>query len=225
MGIGEKIEAGLIKYRTWRKMRVVGPIGDFYRNGGQEQLYDNLPITPDDLVIDGGGYQGEWTDEMLCRYGCRSIIFEPVPQFAESLRQRYARNSRVEVCEAALSDRSGHTKITFSADGSSTFASTDNAVTFGIRLVDFAAFLRERNVSEIACLKLNIEGGEYEVLREMAEQNLLGAVRSFLIQFHIIDPDCTTKRAAIQNALAKTHKSEFDYPFVWERWDRIVGKR
>lgn len=220
MGIGERIEAGLNRYREWRKLSATGPIGDFYRSGGQEQLYRGLPIEPDDLVIDGGGYQGDWTDEMLCRYGCRSIIFEPVPQFAESLRQRYARNNRAEVCETALSDRSGHTKIVFSADGSSTFGSTDNAATFDIRLVDFAEFLRERKISEIACLKLNIEGGEYEVLREMAEQNLLSAVRCLLVQFHMIDSQSEAKRASIQKTLSKTHKCQFDYPFVWECWIR-----
>lgn len=220
MGIGEKIEAGLIKYRTWRKMRVVGPIGDFYRNGGQEQLYQNLPIAPDDLVVDGGGYQGEWTDEMLCRYGCRSILFEPVPSFAESLRKRYVRNSRVEVCEAALSNKTGHSRITFSMDGSSIFASPADATTFGISLFDVAAFLRDRGIEEIACLKLNIEGGEYDVLEQMILQNLLGTVRCLLVQFHVIDPQSEMRRASIQKALVKTHKCEFDYPFVWECWTR-----
>ena len=218
MGIGENIEAGLIKYRMWRRLRVVGPIGDFYRSGGQEQLYQNLPITPDDLVIDGGGYQGEWTDEMLCRYGCRSILFEPVPSFAESLRKRYARNSRVEVCEAALSNKTGHSSITFSLDGSSIFALPGNDTTFDIGLLDVSSFLRDRGIEEIACLKLNIEGGEYDVLERLISQNLLGTVRCLLVQFHVIDSQSEGRRASIQKALAMTHNCQFNYPFVWECW-------
>ncbi len=220
MGIGEKIETGLNIWRTWRRLRVVGPIGDFYRNGGQEQLYQNLPITPDDLVIDGGGYQGEWTDEMLCRYGCRSILFEPVPSFAESLRKRYAQNSRVEVREAALSNKTGHTRITFSMDGSSIFASPGDDTTFDIGLLDVSAFLRDRGIEEIACLKLNIEGGEYDVLEQLISQSLLGTVRCLLVQFHVIDSQSERRRASIQKALAKTHKCQFDYPLVWECWTR-----
>lgn len=220
MGIGEIIEVGLTKWRSWRRLRVAGPIGDFYRNGGQEQLYDNLPITPDDLVIDGGGYQGEWTDEMLCRYGCRSIIFEPVPPFAELLRKRYAQNSRVEVCEAAMSNKTGHTRITFSMDGSSIFTSSNEGTTFDIGLLDVSAFLRDRGIEEIACLKLNIEGGEYDVLEQLVSQNLLGTVRCLLVQYHAIDPQSERRRVSIQEAMAKTHKCQFDFPFVWECWTR-----
>lgn len=220
MGIGERIELGLFKWRTWRNMHRVGAIGDFYRGGGQKQLYENLPLKTDDLVVDGGGYQGGWTDEMLCLYGCRSIIFEPVPLFAEFLRKRYAYNGRVEVFEAALANRAGLSPIAFSQDGSSIFSAPSGADMFDVCLLDFCAFLQKRGIGELACLKLNIEGGEYDVMEQFISLDLLNMVRCLLVQFHRIEPESEARRELIQKSLRKTHQCRFDYPFVWECWIR-----
>jgi FkbM family methyltransferase len=183
-------------------------------------LYENLPLKTDDLVIDGGGYHGNWTNEILCRYGCRSILFEPVPLFAESLRRRYASNSRVEVCEVALANRTGYARIAFAQNSSSIFLMPSDAEMLDIALLDFCSFLRERGIRELACLKLNIEGGEYDVLEQLISLNLLSMIRCLLVQFHRIEPQSEARRDLIQQALRKTHQCRFDYPFVWECWVR-----
>jgi FkbM family methyltransferase len=220
VGVGERVEAVIVKWRTWRTLRTSGPLGDFYRAGGQDLLYRALPVTTGDLVIDGGGYHGSWTDEMLCRYGCRSIIFEPVAPFSAALRARYARNSNVEVLETALSNKTGRAKISFSMDGSSIFRPSSKGESFEISLLDFSAFLRERDISDVACLKLNIEGGEYDVLEQLIEVDLLRSIRSLLVQFHQVDSHSEMRRSRIQTALKRSHQCRFDYSFVWECWVR-----
>ena len=50
---------------------------------------ENFALSSDDWIVDAGGFRGEWTDEMLCRYGAKVVIFEPNPPYAARLRDRY----------------------------------------------------------------------------------------------------------------------------------------
>ena len=72
-----------------------GPLGAFYRAGGNNLLFKDLPISKDDLVIDAGGYFGHWTAGIITRYGCHSEIFEPVPAFAQMCTELFQHNRRV----------------------------------------------------------------------------------------------------------------------------------
>jgi hypothetical protein len=42
------------------------------------------------LVLDLGGYEGQWTSDIVARYGCRVHVFEPVPEFAAAIAKRFA---------------------------------------------------------------------------------------------------------------------------------------
>ena len=69
-------------------------------------------------------------------------------------------------------------------------------------------------------MKINIEGSEFPLLERMIDCDLLGEVRCFLIQFHEWHPGAYRRRRRIQRALAKTHTKVWDYPFIWEKWQR-----
>jgi hypothetical protein len=36
--------------------------------------------SPDGVVLDVRGYEGQWASDIFARYGCRIHVFEPVPQ-------------------------------------------------------------------------------------------------------------------------------------------------
>jgi FkbM family methyltransferase len=221
MGWGEQVEC-LIRERRRRRLHAdKGPHGAFYRSGGNELLFEGLPLGPEDVVIDAGGYRGEWTDEILCRYGCRSIILEPVPSFAERLTSRYRNNSRVEVVAAALGRANGTVGLTL-AENSSTI--TGAGMDLQVPLIDVTEFIDARQLEEVGCMKLNIEGGEYDVLERLAEAELLGRVRCFLIQFHNLSEESERRRQQICMQLSQQHSIIFQFPFVWECWRRRGSK-
>jgi FkbM family methyltransferase len=222
MGIGEKAEGALKRFVSWRKRRLPGAFGDFFRRGGNDLLVRELPISSEDLVNDAGGYEGSWIREILIRYGSRAIVFEPLPAQADSLRRLFQNNSRVEVIEAAIGNRNGEDILALRADASTRFAGRRHAASITIRVLDIADFLNSRGISEIGCMKLNIEGSEYEVLERLIENGLIGNVRSLLVQFHPVDADSSERRYAIQNVLGRSHVCNFDFPFVWERWTRAL---
>ncbi len=219
--IGERAERALTRLRTWRNSRLPGALGEFFRRGGNSLLVSDLPIGAEDLVIDAGGYRGTWSYDVLSRYGSRAIVFEPFPAQAEFLRNLFRNNSRVEVIEAAVGDRNGEDKLTLQSDASTRFANHRTSESVDIRVLDIAGFLSSRGISEVGCMKLNIEGSEYEVLERLIETGLIRIVRSLLIQFHRVDASSTERRTRIQNGLRQSHTCDFDYPFVWESWTRL----
>ena len=120
-GLGSRVVTAIQGRAERKRLAASGPIGDFYRGGGNIQLYAELPLTQDDLVLDAGGYQGEWTAGMLVRYGCRSQIFEPVPHFAQHCCDMYQNNARVRVHQAALGGNKRTTRFNLADNGTSEF--------------------------------------------------------------------------------------------------------
>lgn len=219
MGIGEKIEAGLAGYRRWRKVRARGPLGDFYRAGGARLLFENLPVQSGSVVLDVGGFHGEWTAEMTWRYGCRSIVFEPIPEFLGELAEKFGKNERITLVRAGLAARAGTLRMRIAEDSSSAFGPMDGA-TVECEMKGVEAVFLEHALTDVACMKLNIEGAEFDVLDEMLRLGLHERISCFLIQFHDVGPQSVARRDTIRAALCASHDNDYDFPFVWERWTR-----
>ncbi len=219
MGLGEKVESLLKAYRTWRIARLRGPFGDFFRAGGNALLLDGITLREDDTVIDVGGFQGDWTAEVLCRFGCRTLTLEPVPAFQADLRKRFGSNSRVALIEAGLGDQSGTVAMTISGDSSGAFTpAPEPSKTFAASILGVRDFWRDRELGQVGCMKINIEGGEYDLLEAMLDAGLSDRVKVFLVQFHRNVPGSDSRRQSIRERLATSHRNDLNYPFVWERW-------
>src|SRR5258708_5465127 len=136
MGLGETVEKALLGWRRVRRERQAGALGADYRAGGDSLLFRDLRGGSAQRGVGGGGYRGEGTAEALWRFGCRSVVYEPVPEFARGLRERFACNDRVEIVEAALGGATGEIDVGLAGDGSSSFRS--GGPTVRARLVDAA---------------------------------------------------------------------------------------
>lgn len=80
----------------------------------------------------------------------------------------------------------------------------------------------ELGCDEISLMKVNIEGGEYQLLEKMLSSDLVKNIEYIQIQFHDFVPDAKERRDAIRHSLSKTHVCEWCYEFVWESWRRVV---
>lgn len=216
MSLGEKIIAAIERRRLKKKLHAGGAVGDFYRNGGNQLLYD-LPVSTGDVVIDGGGYEGEWTEKMLARYGCRSEIFEAIPLFASQLEEAFAKNRLVNVHGAALGGSCRTSIFNLAADGSSEHKKQD-VESIAVNVIDISEFVDSLPDEKISCLKLNIEGGEYEVLERLIENKQINKFECFLVQFHRQPLGYEERYKKIVEALRNTHEQQWCYPMVWEKW-------
>jgi len=219
MGLGERIVKAIEKRRDRKRKSSPGPYGDFYREGGSELLYD-VPVTTGSLVIDAGGYEGEWTATMIARYGCRSEIFEPFPSYSDHCKRLFSRNTLIRVHTSALGGSSRITKFSFAANGTSEFITTEGADIVEAQVVDVSQVFDQLGDEPVACLKLNIEGGEYEVLERLLATNQITRCKSLLIQFHPQPEGWERRLKDIEARLQATHAREWCYPMVWEKWVR-----
>jgi len=215
----------MASFKKWLDRRRNPWKGVFYdalkrwrREDGLAKLYDYSTLPTDAVAFDFGAYRGEWADRVLPTPGLTCHMFEPHPRFATALATKYADYPRAHVHPFALGGTSGELPLSDSDDGSSAVAAHDRALMGEIRSVtDFFAF---HDLPHIALAKINIEGGEYDLLPALIAAGILPRIDRLQVQFHLFSPDLIAKRDAIRAELAKTHTCSWDYPFVWEEWQR-----
>lgn len=219
MGLGKRVAAFIEARREARRLRVRGPMGDFHRAGGNALLYD-IPLTSSDVVIDAGGYTGEWTAGVLTRYGCRSEVLEPIPEFAKICSELFGRNSLVRVHVSALGAVPGEIVLHLDGNASSAFTKSGSGAVVKAPVSGICELIDSIGYPKIGCLKLNIEGAEYEVLERLLESRYIERIGCILIQFHRQPEGWDSRYHAVQNALQKSHSLDWAFEMVWEKWVR-----
>ena len=189
---------------------------NWFRDRGDETLRLAYPLTENSLVIDVGGYEGAWAAQIVQRYGCSILIFEPVHAFAQQIRDRFIDTPKVHLYELALGGEEGYAEIHIAKDGSSVY--TGKGGTEPIHIVDASQFLQDLDVSRIDLMKINIEGGEYELLPNLIGSKYIQLIRDLQIQFHNFVPRAVERAENIRHSLRQTHDLTWQYPFVWENW-------
>jgi FkbM family methyltransferase len=202
--------------RQWAYLR-------WRRDRGDATRKFDFPLADSAVVVDAGGYRGEWARGIAERFRCRIECCEPVPEFAAIARRTLAGFERATVHEIALGGRDTTLEFALLDDGTS--AHRSGARTIRAQQRKASAWLDELGLDHVDLLKLNIEGAEFELLEELAGCGRFGSIDHLLVQFHDTVPDARARREALRARLARTHALVFDYPFVWERWSRLAAAR
>jgi FkbM family methyltransferase len=183
-------------------------------------LLVDADLDSDSIVLDVGGYIGEWSEQISSRYGSTIHAFEPAPASIQKFRERLGDAPNVELHPYGLG--AANNQVPFALEGPGSMVSAKRG-TFGatvIEMRDVATFLDSLGVDQIDLCKVNIEGGEYDLLDRCIETGWLSRMRVLSVQFHEWHPKAYSRRAAIRRALSRTHVEVWDYPFVWELWRR-----
>lgn len=188
----------------------------WFRDRGDKTLRLNYDLDENSVVFDLGGYEGQWTSDIFSKYCCWIHVFEPVDDFAEQIAERFRRNQKIRVHNYGLSDENKTVRLALGQDGSSAFK--DGAEVTEIKLVRALDFFAGHNISQIDLMKINIEGGEYELLEHLIKSGFIKKVSNVQVQFHDFVPDAERKMRRIQEELEKTHSLTYQYLFVWENW-------
>lgn len=141
-------------------------------------------------VVDLGGNVGIFSSR-IAPHAERVITCEPVPVNFERLMQNIGDYANVEPLQLAVTDRcgkldifmplEGHTTGVFSAhrEGSEHRLSEE---TISVDTIGFGDLLERHEVEDVDLLKIDIEGGEYDVLYPAAE--LLPRVKRIHGEYH-----------------------------------------
>jgi FkbM family methyltransferase len=192
----------------------------WYLINGDDNLRLNYELDEESIVFDLGGYRGEWSDRIFAMYVSRIFIFEPVSEYARELRKHFQKNKKVNVYAFGLAGQTYDTTISIHGNASSIFTSP-NGPSEKIQLKKAIDFVKENAITKIDLIKINIEGGEYDLLEHMIETGLILNVINIQVQFHDFVQDAEKRMERIQSELNKTHFLTYQYKFVWENWQRI----
>ena len=204
--------------KKWRKRKQRKIVKRWWDDGGDYKLRFNYDLNKDSLVLDLGGYEGQWASDLFSRYRCRIAIFEPVSTFASRITERFQKNEAVEVFQCGLGGATKAETIHICGAGSSTYRKKSN--TEEIRIIDVREWFSENHIESIQLMKINIEGGEFELLERLIETRLIESIDNIQVQFHNIALDSARRMESIQRGMERTHVPTYQYRFVWENWTR-----
>ena len=188
----------------------------FFSDGGDSMLYNMETLSEDSVVLDVGSYTGEYSIELNKKYGCKCYGFEPIKDLYR--RSLVHENENIKFFNFGLGNSNKTLEVANLDDRSSIYLTKGNKELCTIKNV--VDVINDLSLKKISLMKMNVEGGEFDILEEMIEKDVLSYVDNFLIQFHYIGKLPIFRRHKILAALEKTHEKVFYYPFVWEHWRR-----
>ena len=150
-------------------------------------------------------------------------MVEPVPEFYNHLVTKYENYEKIKVMNVGVStDKNEATKTLYvSSDGSSTNFNINVKSVIQIKTMPIDKILSDNNINQVDLLQINIEGDEYGLMEYMIESNTIDKFKNIQIQFHLgIDNDIERRNIIQKNLVSKGFKNKFDYPFVWESWEK-----
>jgi FkbM family methyltransferase len=209
--------------KTWLRQRREPYTRIFYtafrrwRADGMERKRMEFPgLGPHALVCDVGGFEGNWAANIHARYGAHVHIFEPHPRFARAIADRFRENDMITLHEFALGRTAGNLLLSDDGDASSSLRRAGETV-IG-RYAAVSEFFKEHPLPVIDLMKVNIEGGEYDLLPVLVEAGIMPRIHRLQVQFHLFAEADIARRAAIREVLGRTHQCDWSYDFVWEQW-------
>lgn len=170
------------------------------------------------IVLDVGAYTGQWTSKVVDRYGCQVYAFEPAPAGVKRLHALFDDDPRVHVLPYGLGNEDQTVSMALAGPGSSIYADSSRIGFAEIQIRDVVGVLDELGLTRIDVLKVNIEGGEFDLLDRIIDSGWLRRTDQLLIQFHEWHPQAYYRRWRIRRVLARSHELVWDHPWVWESW-------
>lgn len=185
---------------------------DFTENDRYE--YD---LTAQSIVLDVGAHKGTFAGNINSKYGCHVMCYEPVKEFFDITRARFSATDDVCVFPYGLGREPRNEIFKIKGDMTGKFAEGPEQEVLIIGIRDEMLSLGNPQVDLI---KINIEGGEYELLEAILDLNMARMFRDIQVQFHGCIPDAVERRDLIRARLSSTHHLTYDCPFIWENWRR-----
>jgi FkbM family methyltransferase len=190
----------------------------WFEKKGDQTLRLNYNLEANSVVFDLGGYEGEWASNIYCKYGSNIFIFEPYEEFFRDIQIKFSHNTKIKTFNFGLAGSDRIEKLFIDQNSSSIFNET--GIYAQIQLKSIFNFFNEFNLSNVDLMKINIEGGEFELLEALLETDLILVFDNIQVQFHDFVPNADSRMLNIQNKLSRTHFLTYQFEYVWENWKR-----
>lgn len=191
--------------------------------GFSESLRYEYPLTQDSIVIDAGGYEGNWFRVIYERYGCHIHVFEPVYDYwlqcclvAHRIAGKLPEENKIKVFRLGLGGSFKTESFGVSGDSAGKFCPCETKQ--DVSIVDASEIVRA--AGDVDLLKLNIEGYEYDVIKDLVKSGQILRVKNIQVQCHFNFPEARKAYNEMRESLLKTHEPQWDSEPVWQNWLR-----
>lgn len=176
-------------------------------------------LDADSLVLDVGAFVGDWSEKVADRYGCTVHGFEPATGAFEIAETKLAGRRNVHLHNYGLGGNDRSARLALAGPGSTIYTDSSPMGRFeDIEIRDVAGVLDELGIDHIDLLKVNIEGGEFDLLDRLVETGWMPKISQTMVQFHEFHANAYWRRFTARRALRRTHTEVWNYPWVWEYW-------
>tara|TARA_X000000950_G_C13816566_1_gene620079 strand:- start:747 stop:1394 length:648 start_codon:yes stop_codon:yes gene_type:complete len=188
----------------------------FIEDGGDRIIFENIKLNINSVIIDGGGFNGEFTDEIIKKKFQKVYIYEPDKIFFEYLKKKYEFKENIEILNYALFNKKQNIILSENSNASSIMENSKvGSMVEAVDILD--EFKKYKNID---LLKLNIEGAEYEVISRLLKTQELTKIKYLLVQFHREHDLNGTKFEKIFFEISKNYNVIFNYKYVWSLFIR-----
>ena len=179
-------------------------------------IYHFTATNPQPLIIDCGANIGFATLYFKKLYPeARILAFEPDPDSYELLQRNVTENNlqNVTLYNVALSDETGTTSF-YQADRKAGLTSSLSAERGGqnkisIEVRKLSDFISEFNAIDL--IKMDIEGAECQVVKELSESKALQKSSQYIIEYH---HSTETNKGELANFLATFSATGFNFEII-----------
>lgn len=215
------------------------------RTNSEDRRYQ-YKLDADSVCVDLGAFHCEWAMRISDMYNRPHIYaFEAIPQIYEIGKKNISGGELPKACHCmpgctgtemhtpdvytkiylhnyAVGRENGEANITMGPGfgAASSLHILDDEHIVKVKVMSVKVVFKEMRLTHVDVMKINIEGAEYDVLECMIENDLHKLVDNFQVQFHRLGDNYLQRYCDIKNALNKTHKITWEFPFIWENWER-----
>ncbi len=158
------------------------------------------PLVAGSIVIDAGANIGGFASAMVERFPCRVLALEPHPKYFDTIPI----HDRIHKLSCAVAGTDGRRRLQLDANPEAARLNDTNqgeGTMTEVRRLE--TIIRENDITELALVKLDIEGTELEVLASLTD-DVLGRIAQFTIEFHDFAGYLSTRQ--VETALAQLER-------------------
>lgn len=184
-----------------------------------ENLRYEYPLNKDSVVLDVGCHRGNFSKIISERYGCKVLAFEPISVFYNEAVEVLKSHPNIRCYHCGIGSFTRRERFLIKGDMSGAFA--DQGEAEEVQIAGITDVMDIEGIGSADLIKINIEGGEYELLEYLIANNGAHLFANIQVQFHPVVDDYVERHAAIRQALLQTHCLTYDAPWCWENYERI----
>lgn len=182
----------------------------------KESMRYEYPLSSSSVVVDAGGFKGQFSKEIRARYNCNIFLFEPVKEYFDTCLRVLGLDPKIHFHNLALEGPLDSEWIYIHGDSTGFYG--HGGVSEKVKVVPSSFLFNELGISFIDLLKLNIEGCEFNFLEDVIDRKYQALFGNIQVQFHPVVPDYEKRYQAIREQLLKTHVLTFDFPWCWQNF-------